>query len=348
MRVLRGRGIEPGAAPVCCAAPVGAPVLGVTSSPPTGPRAARRARPRDGTATTGSSSRSAVLSLIAEAAERRPCCAWSTTRTGSTGDGRRAVFVARRLRPSRRHALRRPRGRRARLEAPGLAELRSAGSTPRRPDAIVGREGGALAPDVSAAADRGHRGNPLALIECRFHAHRRAAGGRRAAARAASGQLARRARVLERVRRLPPATQRCCSSPPPTRAASRDRARAAARLGAGAEALERPSAPRSSGCAGGARAAPPARALRDLPGGADLAAPRRPQRARDRPRRRVESRPARLAPRRRVRGARAGGGRRARASAAQRAPAAAASPPLRWPTSARPRSPPTSPSARAC
>ena len=184
----------------------------------------------------------AVLSVLAEAAERRPLlCIVDDAQWLDEATADALLFAARRLEAEPIAILFAAReGRDERLDAPGFAELRLGGLDAASAHAIVERaSGGALAPDVAEWLVDATEGNPLALLE--FAAA--LTEGQAAGVEPILGPLPISSHLerafLERVRRLPPASQRLLL------VAATDESGelttvldAAARLDVGAEALD--------------------------------------------------------------------------------------------------------------
>ena len=153
----------------------------------------------------------AVLSVLAEAAEGQPLLClvddaqWLDEATADT-----LLFVARRLEAEPIAMLFAAREERdERLDAPGIEELRVGGLDAESAHAVVERaSGGALAPDVADWLVDATEGNPLALLE--FAAA--LTEGQAAGVEPILGPLPISSRLerafVERVRRLPPASQR--------------------------------------------------------------------------------------------------------------------------------------------
>ena len=314
MRVLSGAGVESEAQlPFAALHQIVRPVLEHIESLPQPQAAALKGAL--GLAAEGSDDRFlvslAVLSLLAEAAEERPLlCLVDDAQWLDDASADALVFVARRLEAEGIVMLFAAReGEFRRFEAPGLPELRLGGLGEEAAGALIDRHTGiALSPEVRDRLVVETGGNPLALLELPSSLSEAQLSG----AEAMLTPIPVGARVerafLARVERLPADTQTLLL----VAAAddSRELAtvlRAAAELGVGAEALDR--AERGGAGAGArrrARASPPARPLRGLPGSATLQATGRPPRAGERPGRRSRGGPPRLAPRRGERGARSG------------------------------------------
>ena len=184
----------------------------------------------------------AVLSVLAEAADARPLlCVVDDAQWLDEATADALLFVARRLEAEPIAMLFAAREEPdERLEAPGLAELRVGGLDDEAAHAIVERaSGGALAPDVAEWLVDATEGNPLALVEFASALTQ----GQAAGVEPILGPLPISSHLerafLERVWRLPPATQRLLL------VAATDESGdlttvldAAARLGAAAEALD--------------------------------------------------------------------------------------------------------------
>jgi ATP/maltotriose-dependent transcriptional regulator MalT len=171
MQVLAGAGVESEAhLPFAALHQLVRPVLGHVDGLPQPQAAALRGAL--GLAPEGSSDRFlvslATLSLLAEAAERRPLlCVVDDAHWLDDASADTLVFVARRLDAEAIVMLFATReGELRRFEAPGLAELRLGGLDPAAAGELVDRHAGvALSPDLRDRLVAETGGNPLALLE---------------------------------------------------------------------------------------------------------------------------------------------------------------------------------------
>jgi DNA-binding CsgD family transcriptional regulator len=245
MRVLSGSGVESEAhLPFAALHQIVRPVLSLVDNLPQPQAAALRGAL--GLAEAGGDDRFlislAALSLLAEAADRQPLlCLVDDAHWLDDASADALVFVARRLEAEgivMLFAARESESRR--FEAPGLPELRVAGLDPVAAGALVDREAAvALSPEVRERLVAETGGNPLALLELSSALSEAQLSG----AAPVLAPIPVSARVerafLARVRRLPEETQTLLLV-----AAADDTGelatvlRAAAHLGAGAEALD--------------------------------------------------------------------------------------------------------------
>jgi DNA-binding CsgD family transcriptional regulator len=245
MRVLSGSGVESEAhLPFAALHQIVRPVLSLVENLPQPQAAALRGAL--GLAEAGGDDRFlislAALSLLAEAAERQPLlCLVDDAHWLDDASADALVFVARRLEAEgivMLFAARESESRR--FEAPGLPELRVAGLDTVAAGALVDREAAvALSPEVRERLVTETGGNPLALLELSSALSEAQLSG----AAPVLAPIPVSARVerafLARVRRLPEETQTLLLV-----AAADDTGelatvlRAAAHLGAGAEALD--------------------------------------------------------------------------------------------------------------
>ncbi|HSL64858.1 MAG TPA: AAA family ATPase [Gaiellaceae bacterium] len=213
MHVLAGAGVESEAhLPFAALHQLVRPVLGhVDGLPPPQAAALRGAL---GLAPEGSSDRFlvslATLSLLAEAAERRPLlCVVDDAHWLDDASADALVFVARRLDAEGIVLLFAAReGELRRFEAPGLPELRLGGLDPAAAGALVDRHAGAaLSPDLRDRLVAETGGNPLALLELSpALSDAQLSGAEPVLAPLPVGERVERA-FLARVERLPEETQ---------------------------------------------------------------------------------------------------------------------------------------------
>ena len=232
------------------------------------------------------------LSLIAEAADRRPIlCLVDDAHWLDDASADALVFVSRRLDAEPIAILFAVRdGEVRRFEPRGLPVLAVGGLDPVAAGELIDRQASPpLARDVRERLIEGTRGNPLALLELPSTLTAGAAFGSRAAARSAARRGGRRTRVPRARTPAPARDAGACSSwlPPTTRAMSRSSCAPRRSSVARRSALD---AAEDAGLARVRRRTPRAAAsacpLGDLPGGPALAEASRARRNRKRPRRR--------------------------------------------------------------
>jgi DNA-binding CsgD family transcriptional regulator len=245
MRVLSGSGIESEAhLPFAALHQVLRPVLDLVENLPQ-PQAGALRRALGLTAGGGDDRfliSLAVLSLLAEAAEKQPLlCLVDDAHWLDDASADALVFAARRLEAEGIVMLFTAReGEARRFEAPGLPELRIGGLDPAAAGTLIDlRAGDALSPGVRQRLVAEAEGNPLALLELSAAlSEAQLSGAEPVLAPIAVSTRVERA-FLERVRRLPEQTQTLLLV-----AAADDTSelatvvQAAARLGVGADALD--------------------------------------------------------------------------------------------------------------
>src|SRR4051812_40944892 len=325
MRVLLAHGVESEAQlPFAALHQLLRPVLGDLDALPAGQAGALRAAL--GLAEGRSADRFlvylATLTLLAEAAERRPLlCLIDDAQWLDDASAEALVFVARRLRAEAVAMLFAVRDGDVRaFDAPDLPELRLGGLTDEAAAELLDRTASVhLSAEVRDRLVAGTGGNPLALLELPAVLSEAQLSGAEPLIEPLPVGARERA-FLARVRGLPDATQTLLVV---AAADVTGRLPVVLRAGGGSGSMMTRSTPPSERSAadrrGAPAASPPAGPLGGLPGGRALAAARRPRGPGRRPGRRRGARPPRLASGRRERRAGSVGGRGTRAGGPPRA-----------------------------